>query len=128
VILGQAEPEAMTAGGPGLTADVVLSRGRPAIVLPYVRTMRSLGERVLVAWDSGREAACAVNDALPILERATSVTVLSVNPPGTCDDTRRLAGADIALRLARHGVKVEVARRVTTEIFSWQRDSQRDLG
>jgi nucleotide-binding universal stress UspA family protein len=115
MILGQANPEAPTLL-PQLVADVALSCGRPTIVSPYVGKATALGERVLVAWDGSREAARAVNDALPILERASSVTVLSVNPPQTGDDTRRLAGADIALHLARHGVKAEAARRVVTEI------------
>jgi nucleotide-binding universal stress UspA family protein len=115
MILGQGSPEAVSLV-PALAADVALSCGRPTIVAPYVANATTLGEQVLVAWDGSREAARAVNDALPILERATSVTVLSVNPPQTGDDTRRLAGADIALHLARHGVKAEVASRVISEI------------
>jgi nucleotide-binding universal stress UspA family protein len=85
------------------------------IVVPFIRAAATIGERVLVAWDGGREAARAVNDALPILERAKSVTVLSVNPASE-DGSRREPGADISLHLARHGVKVEAQRRITTEI------------
>jgi nucleotide-binding universal stress UspA family protein len=115
VVLGQPDPEGAVAGGPGLPATVALDCGRPVIMVPFIGTAATIGERVMVAWDGGREAARAVNDALPILERAKSVTVLSVNP--TSDgDGRREPGADIALHLARHGVKVEAQRRITTEI------------
>jgi nucleotide-binding universal stress UspA family protein len=42
---------------------------------------------------------------MPILKRATKVTVLSIDPAGKA--VRRLPGADIALHLARHGVVAE---------------------
>jgi nucleotide-binding universal stress UspA family protein len=72
--------------------------------------------RVLVAWDGGREAARAVNDALPILERATAVKALLINPSDASNGHRREPGADIALHLARHGVKVTAARTVARDI------------
>jgi nucleotide-binding universal stress UspA family protein len=115
IFLGQPDPEGMVAGGPGLPATVALDCGRPVIVVPFIGAAATIGERVMVAWDGGREAARAVNDALPILERAKSVTVLSVNPASE-DGARREPGADISLHLARHGVKVEAQRRIATEI------------
>jgi nucleotide-binding universal stress UspA family protein len=111
VVLGQPDPDGMVAGGPSLPATVALDCGRPVIVVPFIGTAATIGERVLIAWDGGREAARAVNDALPILERAKSVTVLSVNPASE-DGGRREPGADISLHLARHGVKVEAQRRI----------------
>jgi nucleotide-binding universal stress UspA family protein len=53
-----------------------------------------------------REAARAVNDALPLLETAEKVSVLAVNPKPGFDGLGDEPGADIALHLARHGVKV----------------------
>jgi hypothetical protein len=38
------------------------------------------GEKVLVAWNGRREAARAVFDALPILERAKEVRVVWADP------------------------------------------------
>jgi nucleotide-binding universal stress UspA family protein len=70
----------------------------------------------MIAWDSGREAARAVNDALPVLEQATAVTVLSVNPRPGIDLHGEEPGADIALHLSRHGVKVEVQQTQVEEI------------
>jgi nucleotide-binding universal stress UspA family protein len=65
-------------------------------------------------WDGGREAARAVNDAMPLLERAHAVTVLSVNPELSSDGWRD-PGADISLHLARHGVKVTAARTIARQ-------------
>lgn len=88
---------------PGLAEAVALNAGRPVLVIPYIGAAATLGERMLIAWNASREAVRAVNDALPLLQRAKKVTVLSVNPPGGV----AIPGADIALHLARHGVKAE---------------------
>jgi nucleotide-binding universal stress UspA family protein len=109
VILGQADPD--DAEGPRyLPEEVTLSSGRPSLVIPYIGPGANLGQRVTVAWDASREAARAVNDALPILERAQAVGVVTVNPRERPFGHGEQPGADIALHLARHGIKVEVQR------------------
>ena len=91
----------------GLPADLVLAVGRPVLVVPRYGTFPSVGAAVLVAWDASREATRAVHDALPLLRRAGKVIVLSVDPEDTGEP--RIAGGDIALHLARHGVTVQTA-------------------
>ncbi len=105
VVLGQPEPEANGEVNAQVPEDVVLSAGRPALVVPYIGTGKRLGVRVMVAWDGGREAARAVGDALPLLARAESVAVLVINPSQGGHGEQ--PGADIALHLARHGITVE---------------------
>jgi nucleotide-binding universal stress UspA family protein len=78
------------------------------LVVPHDWAPRALGERVLIAWDASREAARAVSDALPLLQRAASVLVVSVNPKSTPLGHGELPGADMALHLARHNIHVEV--------------------
>lgn len=107
-VLGQHDPEDGQAGGDLLVGDVALGCGRPVLVVPYIGTGATLGERILVAWDGGREATRAVNDALPLLKRARKVTVVAVNPGMRPGRHGKVAGADISLHLARHGVNVEV--------------------
>jgi nucleotide-binding universal stress UspA family protein len=80
------------------------------LVLPYIGPAASFGERAFVAWDASREAARAVNDALPLLRRAKQVGVLTVNPRPWPFGHGEEPGGDIGLHLARHGVKVEVQR------------------
>jgi nucleotide-binding universal stress UspA family protein len=75
-----------------------------------------MGRNVLVAWNGSREATRAVNDALPILERAEKVTVLAVNPRKGGGDHGDIPSADIALHLARHGVKAEASQTVSNEL------------
>jgi nucleotide-binding universal stress UspA family protein len=103
------EPVAMAFAG-----DLVLSVGRPVLFVPYAGRFPSSGKRVLVAWNASREAARAVSDALPLLRRAESVEVVAFEPrPGDHGD---VPGADIALYLARHGVKATAARQRAPEI------------
>ena len=104
-ILGQPEPENGGEVDAELPEDVVLGAGRPALVIPYIGAGKEIGKRVLIAWDGGREAARAVNDALPLLEKAESVAVLVINPSHGGHGEQ--PGADIALHLARHGITVE---------------------
>ncbi len=105
-ILGQPEPENGGEVDAQVPEDVVLGAGRPALIVPYIGAGKEIGKRVLVAWDGGREAARAVNDALPLLEQAETVAVLVINPSrgGHGEEP----GADIALHLARHGIAVVV--------------------
>jgi nucleotide-binding universal stress UspA family protein len=107
VIVGQAMPESN--GAADLPDTLVLETGRPILVVPYAGRYPKIGGRVMVAWNAGREAARAVNDAMPILERADNVTVLAINPEGGIGGHGDVPGADISLHLARHGVKAEAA-------------------
>jgi len=105
VILGQSEPDTISDTDEHFVEDVILSSGRPALVIPYIGAGKTLGRRVLIAWDAGREAARALNDALPFLNRADKVAVLVINP--NQGDHGPEPGADIALHLARHDVRAE---------------------
>jgi nucleotide-binding universal stress UspA family protein len=67
---------------PGMLPEqLVMQAGRPILVVPPTNTTASAGRRVLVGWDQSREAARALADALPILERAEKVWVLTIAEP-----------------------------------------------
>jgi len=94
-VLGQVDPDNPT-GASDLPEQVILGSGRPVIVVPYAGTFKTMGQHVMVAWNASREATRAVNDALPILERAARVRVVSVNPEdGTSWGHGDVPGADI---------------------------------
>jgi nucleotide-binding universal stress UspA family protein len=99
-----AEPLALTADR-GLIEAALMRTGRPLIVVPP-KCETSRADRILVAWDGSAKAARAVNDALPFLQAARSVEIVSVEGEKDLSDTVR--GAEIAPHLARHGVKVTV--------------------
>jgi nucleotide-binding universal stress UspA family protein len=100
----------------GLPDTVALTCGRPVLVVPYIGVQTSPGKHVIVAWNGSREAARAVNDALPILMGADKVEVMCANPErGELEDAD-LPGADLCLHLARHGVKAEAQMLVATDL------------
>jgi nucleotide-binding universal stress UspA family protein len=85
--------------------SVVFGSGRPTLVLPDEPKLGrpSSFDVVGVAWDFSRPAARAVADALPILERAKTVRVVTVTQEKTID-TRR-SSAELAKHLACHGIE-----------------------
>jgi nucleotide-binding universal stress UspA family protein len=107
-IVGQRDPEWKDTGDdPGMPDQLVLSIGRPVLVVPHVGQYPVIGKRVMVAWDASRLATRAVNDALPFLVKAKKVAVVAVNPEGGEEGHGEIPSADICLHLARHGVKAE---------------------
>lgn len=108
VVIGQfdpAETAAMTLSD--FPEYVVFTGGRPALIIPHTGSFATVGKRVLVAWDGGRPATRAVTDALPFLRQAELVQVALFNQPGA-NASEPLAGEDIALYLARHGIRAEL--------------------
>ena len=77
-IIGQQPPS-----GPDATEDsfadlLVMRFGRPVLVLPHIGAKKPIGKHIVVAWNASREAARAVGDAMPLLERSDKVDVMSV--------------------------------------------------
>ena len=112
IVIGQSEPDRDPAHIAALPDDLVLTAGRPILTVPYIGVKKKIGQSVLVAWSDTRESARAVMDALPILQSARSVTLLTVNP----EDEFSLPGADIARWLAEHGVETELTRMTADSI------------
>jgi nucleotide-binding universal stress UspA family protein len=114
VVLSQSDPDESL---PALRRDfpeyVVLNSGRPVLVVPYAGRFEALGKRILVGWDASMEATRAVTAALPLLRSADLVQVMVFDPTARGDTHGEQPGADVALYLSRHGVKVEVAQQVT---------------
>ncbi len=117
VILGQIDPDDLRS--PFVRPrpeEVALLTGRPILVMPYAGAFANIGQTVLVGWDASREATRAVNDAMPLLATASSVTVITVDPEHGPEGHGEVPGADIALHLARHGVSVRIERTVSDGI------------
>lgn len=111
-VIGQFDP---TTAIPGLMSNfpetVLLNSGRPVLVMPYATEISGLPSRVLVAWDGSLTASRAIAGALPMLAQAGSVDVAVLNAEDEADAHGADPGADIALYLSRHGVKVNVIQR-----------------
>ena len=116
-ILGQLDPDrGETEMIQPRPEQVTLASGRPILVVPYAGRFETVGRRVLIGWNATREAARAVNDAMPLLAAAETVTVLTIDPREGPDGHGELPGADISLHLARHGVKAEIERTVSADL------------
>jgi nucleotide-binding universal stress UspA family protein len=109
VVIGQKSPDWDSGVDQDFERSVPIAVGRPVLVVPYAFERRPVGKRVLVAWNASREAARAVNDALPLLKRASHVDVVAFEPGKSGGAHGDEPGADIGLYLARHGVKVTVS-------------------
>jgi len=79
MVLGQHDPsDAAAAGVPGDFPEAVMAMsGKAALVLPYAQQPREVGGTVAIAWKATRESARAVSAAVPLLQRARHVHVLS---------------------------------------------------
>lgn len=109
VILGQG-----TATGARHVSDrVPMLTGRPTLIVPSQEMSgTTLGQRIAIAWDGGREATRAVHDALPLLKTAEAVFILSIPPDSRGEDVNRgPAPAELAVHLDRHGVRTQILER-----------------
>jgi nucleotide-binding universal stress UspA family protein len=113
VVLGQDDPESDNAG---ILETVLFDSGGPVLAIPFAGKFTTIGKRVLVGWNASREASRAVHDALPLLAKAESTTVFLANPKRGLGAHGDEPGADIARHLARHGLKVDVAKAAADDV------------
>jgi nucleotide-binding universal stress UspA family protein len=82
---------------------LVIGAGRPVLILPRGGGFQ-FGEAI-IGWNGSREAARAAFDAVPLLRASTGVRVVAVDPQKNPEQRGRIASADLAESLARHGIK-----------------------
>ncbi len=105
-VLSQDVSGATTATGYTFSEELLFVAGRPVIFIPARGSFKTLGQHILVAWNSSRAATRAVNDALPLIERAQQVTVLAVNPAQFAERYGALPPEKMVEHLKRHGAAV----------------------
>ncbi len=113
VVVKQPEPDRDDTAQDMLEA-ALFNSGRPTLIVPYIQKEGFSAKRVLCCWDGSRAAARAMGDALPVLQKAGSVEVLTVST-GKFDE-RDVTGADLATHLARHKLRVELVRIPAADI------------
>lgn len=116
VVVGQSDPDDPVTAHTAIPDYVALHAPSPVLVLPYAGPFNANFKRVLIAWNGSPESARAVRQALPFLVRASEVEVAAFEP----DEGSRATsgGPDVALFLARHGIKVTL----------WQERADGDVG
>ena len=79
LVLGQHDPSSTPSDGipSDFVEAVMAASGKPALILPYIGAARGIAETVVIAWKPTREAARAVSAAMPLLQQARRVHILS---------------------------------------------------
>lgn len=114
LVVGQPDPSEKDTGERGDAGEyLLLNSGKPVLFVPYSGRFDSVGKRVVICWDGGPEASRAVSAALPLLRKAQLVQIAMFDPEIGPAGHGEEPGADIAVYLARHGVKVNVERQFT---------------
>jgi nucleotide-binding universal stress UspA family protein len=106
VVLGRAQNRDFMPTG--LIETLLVGCGRPVIIAPDAPAQSMIGT-IVVGWKETPEAARAVTAALPLLERARQVILVSISEDGAAS---REALEDLAHQLMWHGIRADV--RVTT--------------
>lgn len=92
---------------------LVTGSGRPVLIIPKAGAFPTVGARVLVAWRDGREAARALHDALPVLQRAELVTLLAVS---SGEESGCGQWEEIREHLQRHGIEPRLELQPATSV------------
>jgi nucleotide-binding universal stress UspA family protein len=104
----------------------LLDTGRPVLVLPQ-RRIRKLARRVVIAWDQSAAAATAATAAIPLLQAAEHVVIMSSGPENRAGPR----SAQLAQYLATFDVEAECVRTrgraVEREIHEVYREVGADL-
>lgn len=119
--------------GQDVAAACALSAGRPTLIVPAHGHFHVAGERVLVAWNNSRQAASAVQAALPMLAAAQQVTVVIGEGKERHSSITKPPKLDIVAYLKQHTASVEAMPFEAAEADAGERlliaarDSQSDI-
>lgn len=113
VVMGQHEDEAPPLVPAELPEEVILNSGRPVLMVPYAGNFSADFRHPLIAWNKSREAAHAINDALPLIEACAEVTVVSLD---TRHEHAKACCAELTCHLACHGIKARTDILVVDDI------------
>jgi nucleotide-binding universal stress UspA family protein len=102
---------------PDLPERLGLGTGRPVMVVPYTGSFDMSGERVMIAWRTGRESSRIVNDAMGILEKAKHVSIVTVSTQGKYDEKSEQDALKLCDYLACHGITASSDQILTTASF-----------
>ena len=111
--------------------SVILRAGRPVLFVPD-ELAAVAARRIVVAWKDVREARRAVCDALPFLQNADKVMIVTVCDDGTEKQAKKSTD-DLASYLRRHKIEVGISaylhatQSIAGELLRFARDENADL-
>jgi len=105
VIVSQFNPDDVEAAHETeFVEQMLLTAGRPVMVLPSSGEFSTVGNRVLVCWDGSREAARALADAAPALRLASHLVVLTMDEGGASSKGEAVPFEDLATYCVAQGM------------------------
>jgi nucleotide-binding universal stress UspA family protein len=126
LVLGQHDPQdRSTHDVPAdLVTSVLFGSGKPALVIPHAGDPRTVGRCALVAWKAVPEAARALTAALPLLQSAARVHLVTPadEPPGGIELYLRRHNVDTAF----HSIAAAPAQ-AGEQLLALARDLSADL-
>jgi nucleotide-binding universal stress UspA family protein len=90
-----------------ILSAVVTRADAPVLAVPHGASRLALEKPILVAWKATAEAAHAVKRSVTLLQKASQVDIVTIDPPGSGD----FPPTAVAAYLARHGVKADLHER-----------------
>lgn len=91
-----------------MAEHLIFESGRPVVVVPATFQGPVRCERIMVAWDNSRVAARALGDAMPLLQRAQEVSLVTAGGERPIDAS--LDEGEIVAELTRRGVAARYER------------------
>ncbi len=113
IVMGQSGAPDKSTEKHSLENQVLVTSSRPVLVVPYIGFTAEIGRHIMVAWNGSMEATRAVNDAMPLLQSADVVDVISIIGP---KEQEEVPSADMCVYLARHGIKTEATKSLSNEL------------
>ena len=88
-----------------VAADAIVHSGKPVAAVPEDARGFAASEGALIAWDGSIEASAAITACVPLLQKASRVTILEVD-----DGSVAAPAEEAAVYLSRHGIRALVLR------------------
>ncbi|MGA3951978.1 universal stress protein [Ralstonia nicotianae] len=115
LIVGQRDPddpESFVAAD--FVETLILEAGRPVLVVPYAGRFTTVAQRVLVAWNGGRESARALHDAMPLMQGG-AVQVLQMIDDRPRHWAEETTIGQVARALRAHGIDSTVEEAICVD-------------
>jgi nucleotide-binding universal stress UspA family protein len=87
--------------------EILFQCGGPVVFIPYTHKGPFEPRHIGIAWDGSRLAARALRDAAPFLDRAQTISIISVNEK---EVPAEVSAATIKAHLARHDLPASIVR------------------
>lgn len=104
----------------------LMNTSRPVLILPQA-SRKKIGQRICIGWNQSQEASQTVAAALPMLQQASEVTIVSCGP----EDQPGPKSTQLASYLTHWGIKTErvdtKGRDVNDELMGACNDAGADL-